>query len=156
MRVSRLRFTLRRMMIAVAVLALLFGTAAGLWRRHLSFKRQADEYAQKRNEQFAQGYRVLLARWPSDGELKMKDEHYRLKDYYEELRLKYERAADRPWLPVESDRPPPDWPKDVPRTPPQSNRATEQPAPRVRLAVLAQRLEYSCTGQAEAGRCGEL
>ena len=90
----------------------------------------------KRNEQFAKGYRVLLARWPADGELKMKDEHFRLKDYYEELRLKYERAAARPWLPVKSDRPPPNWPKDVPRTPPQSNRATEQPAPRVRLSVL--------------------
>jgi hypothetical protein len=143
MRVPRLRFTLRRMMIAVALVALLFGAAAGLWRRHLSFKRQADEYAKRMNTEFARGYRVAIARWPSDGELKMKDEHYRLKDYYKQLKLKYERAAARPWLPVESDRPPPEWPKDVPRSPPQSNRAPEQPPPRVRLAVLARRVEYS-------------
>jgi hypothetical protein len=130
------------MMIAVAVVALLFGTAAALWRRHLSFKRQADEYAKMENSEFLRGYRVELARWPSDGELKMKDEHHRLKDYYKKLKLKYERAAARPWLPVESDPPPPDWPKDVSRLPPQSNRALERPPPQVRLAVLAQRLEY--------------
>ena len=50
----------------------------------------------------------------------MPDEHYRLVDYYDELKVKYERAAARPWLPVESDRRPPDWPKGVPRHTPQS------------------------------------
>ena len=72
------------------------------------------------NDEFRRGYRVELARYPSDGELRMRDEHYRLVDYYDELKVKYERAAARPWLPVESDRRPPDWPKGVPRHTPQS------------------------------------
>ena len=68
------------MMLAMAVVALLFGTAAGLWRRHLSLKRQADEYAKKMDDEFLSGYRVGVARWPSDGEVKLKDEHYPLSD----------------------------------------------------------------------------
>ena len=123
MRVPRLRFTLRRMMIAVAVVSILFGMAAGLWRRHVSFQRQADAYAKKSNDEGLRGARIDLLWFQSDPELRMRDEHYRLMDYYDELKVKYERAAARPWLPVESDRPPPVWPKDVPREPPQSNQA---------------------------------
>jgi hypothetical protein len=69
------------MMIAVAVVAMLSGMAAGLWRRHVSFKRQADEYAKKALNEMLRGYRVQIARFPSDGERRMRDEHFRLMDY---------------------------------------------------------------------------
>jgi hypothetical protein len=103
------------MMIAVAVVALFCGLAAALWRRHVSLRRQAEEYAKKSNDEFLKGQRIDHLWFQSDPELRMRDEHYRLSDYYDELKAKYERAAARPWLPIESDRPPPAWPKDVPR-----------------------------------------
>jgi hypothetical protein len=128
MRAPRLRFTLRRMMIAVAAVAILFGMTLGLWRRHLLFRRLADEFAKKAHAEMLKGFRVQRARFPTDAELRMGEEHFRLTDYYEELTAKYERAAARPWFGVEPDRPPPEWPNGVPREAPQSNRVPEQPS----------------------------
>jgi hypothetical protein len=121
MRVPRLRFTVRGMLIAVGFLTILCGMTVGLWRRHVSFKRLADEYAEKSYSEMAKGFRVQLARWLTDGEVRMGEEHFRLKHYYDEMQAKYERAAARPWLSVEPDRPPPEWPEGVPRSEPQSN-----------------------------------
>ena len=134
MPVPSFRFTLRRMMIAVACVTILFGTAERLWRRHVTFKRLADEYAKKSHDEMLSGFRVQHARYPSEGELKMGVEHFHLTDYYDELKAKYERAAARPWLSVEPDRPPPEWPEGVPRSPPQSNATPECPPPAVWLA----------------------
>jgi hypothetical protein len=80
------------------------------------------------------GFHVQHARYPTEGELRMGDEHFRLTDYYDELKAKYERAAARPWLPVEPDRPPPEWPEGVPRSPPQSNATPERLPAAVQLA----------------------
>ena len=115
MRVPRLRFTVQRMMIAVAVVAILFGMAAGLWRRHVSFKRLADKYAKKVDDEAWKSSIIEHLRFRSEPERRAEDEYLRLAEYYDELKMKYERAAARPWLPVESDRPPPDWPKGVER-----------------------------------------
>ena len=114
MRQPRLQFTVRRMMIAVVVVAILCGVAADLWRRHVSFKRQSDEYAEKANDEFVKGYLIdHRSRFISEPEIRERDEHYRLMEYYDELKVKYERASGRPWLPVASDRPPPEQPKSV-------------------------------------------
>ena len=115
MRVPRLRFTVQRMMTAVAVVAILFGMAAGLWRRHVSFKRLADGYAKKVDDEAMRGSTIHHLRYQSEPERSTEDGQFRLAEYYDELKVKYERAAARPWLPVESDRPPPDWPKGVER-----------------------------------------
>jgi hypothetical protein len=109
-------------LIAVAVVAIVFGTASYLWRRHVAFKQKADDYAKKAYGEILRGFRVQHARWLTAGEERMGEEHFRLSDYYEEMRAKYERAAFRPWLRVEPDRPPPAWPEGVPREPPQSKR----------------------------------
>lgn len=100
-----MRFTVRRMMIAVAVVAVLLGAAAGLWRRHASLKRRAEEYARKSHDESMKAHYIDNLWFQSEPELKMRDEHYRLTDYYDAQAAKYERAAARPWLPVESDRP---------------------------------------------------
>src|SRR4051812_34065975 len=114
MRLPPGRFPGRRMMVAVAAVAVLFGTAAGLRRRRESFERQAGEYAKKSREELMAG---MLAdhRYASIPELRMRDEHYRLMDYFDGMKRKYERAAARPWLAIEADRPPPAWPDGVPR-----------------------------------------
>jgi hypothetical protein len=53
------------------------------------------------------GMRIQSERFSSELELRRMEEHYRLMDHYEALKLKYERAARRPWLPVEPDPPEP-------------------------------------------------
>jgi hypothetical protein len=134
MRLPRLRFALWRMMVAIAVIAIFFGVVVRLWGRHVSFKRQAAEYAKKSYAEMVKGFRVLHARWTTAAEDRMGDEHFRLMDYYNELKAKYERAAARPWLGVEPDRPAPEWPEGVPRSPPQSRVAPERPTAAGRLA----------------------
>ena len=135
MQAPRGRFTLRGMMIALAFVTVVFGTAVRLWQRHVAFKRLADEYAKKSYSEMLSGFQVQHARYPTEGELRMGDEHFRLMDYYDELKAKYNRAAARPWLTVKPDRPPPDWPKDVPRSPPQSRATPKRPPTAVRLGT---------------------
>ena len=43
---NRVRFTVRKMMVAVAVVTVLMGASVGLWRRSLSFRRLAKQYEQ--------------------------------------------------------------------------------------------------------------
>jgi hypothetical protein len=106
---------MRRMMIAVAVIAIGCALVVGLWRRHLSLKRQAEEFAKKARSEMMTAFWIQNFRWPTDGQLRSRDEHFRLDDYYEVLRVKYERAAARPWLPLGADPPPPEWPQGVVR-----------------------------------------
>jgi len=56
----RVRFTLRRMMVAVAVMAVATGTVEGLRRRRASFQRRALECSQKAN---AEAWAMQLARF---------------------------------------------------------------------------------------------
>ncbi len=102
MRVPRVRFTVRRMMVAVAIV----GLASGLWRRRESFLEESRRYAVAATlhpcslppEEGTDEYR----RWQEEEEMiRRRDDHL--------LRLaaKYERAARYPWLPVAPDPPEP-------------------------------------------------
>lgn len=90
-------------MFAVAIAGVLLGAAAGLWRRHLSLKRRAVEYAERSRVEFMNGFMADRLRYPTESDLRARDAHYRLMDHYDGLKAKYERAARYPWLPVEPD-----------------------------------------------------
>lgn len=87
MQTIRLRLTVRRMMAAVAILAILIAMGLQWWRLH-----QKAEY---------HAWGIVLS-----GNLKgpMGEE---LAEYHARLRDKYESASARPWLPVDPDPPPP-------------------------------------------------
>jgi hypothetical protein len=110
----RVRFTMRRMMVAVAVMAVAMGTVEGLRRRRASFQRRALECGEKTS---AVAWAMQLARfnnrWTDD---QRTDTAYdQLYDHYEALRVKYEQAAAHPWWFVGPDLPEPLWPTGVPR-----------------------------------------
>jgi hypothetical protein len=110
MRLPRVRFTVRRMMIAVAVVAILIGVGLqvkGLYQRFHECSRQAsthgfygecldrlaNEWAQKddRIESLTQAKRLRL-----------------LAEYQRRIKAKYEAAKWRPWIDVEPDPPGPE------------------------------------------------
>ena len=106
-RLPRVRFTIRRMMVVVAVTAIAFGGAAGLAR----VERLASEYRRlyARHSAEAQRFseeasRALVLRNARDRYVRAS----RLADYHAHLEAKYQHAAHNPWLPVEPDPPPPD------------------------------------------------
>jgi hypothetical protein len=95
MRLPRLRFTVRRMMVAVAVVGILLGTMT-VRRGHSlrlatyhqgQVKRLYDQYGEAENF-FGRASGGIL--------------------WHSELQWKYERAARYPWLPVEPDPPEPE------------------------------------------------
>lgn len=102
MRLPRLRFPVRRMMVAVAIVGLAFG----LWRRRESFLEKS-----RQNTGAATLHPCRLPpeagtdeypQWQEEEEMiRRRDDHL--------LRLaaKYERAARYPWLPVAPDQPEP-------------------------------------------------
>jgi hypothetical protein len=110
MRFPRVRFTVRRMMVAVAIIGIVvwLGIAGG---RHWRYRRLAASYASKES----------LARNFSSGELTATRITFFLKrpcgesttsvmahlGYYAEMRAKYDHAARHPWLPVAPDPPEP-------------------------------------------------
>lgn len=120
-RLPRVRFTVRRLMVAVAVAAVLMGLVAQGLRR-ASLLRLADYHARE-----ARRYRTIVVSSASvaadyragrpglEGDYEAGARLYSdqvrwfgpLADHHEALRGKYERAARRPWLPVEPDLPPP-------------------------------------------------
>jgi hypothetical protein len=109
MRLPRVRFTVRRMMVSVAVAsscvaAYLVATRGG------EFREEAIEYLQR--EQFrvkAEHYGHRLA---DLSDIKVIPGHpdplHRRREYYDQMRKKYERAARYPWLPVAPDPPEPE------------------------------------------------
>jgi hypothetical protein len=103
------------MMVAVIVIALVFGTLEELRRRRTLFHRRAAMFAQKVSEAIMreQSYRLNHRFASYDPRPSMA--YNRLADHYQALRRKYERAAVRPWCFVGPDPPEPSWPKDVPR-----------------------------------------
>jgi len=108
-------------MVVIAAASVLLGAAVGLQRRKARFRRLAGEYAQRSSHEYMIGQIVTQATHfgPSSMELRMQEAHYARGDYYADLKAKYARAADRPWLPVGRDPSPPAWPGGVPYyTPP--------------------------------------
>ena len=112
MRLPRVRFTVRRTMVAVAVVALAFGIVR-LWTARQLYLEKAAEHA---------GFRALVLRSPDTiayWESRWTDQRRGLParypwpggppfvpamaKYHDAMRIKYERAAHYPWLPIEPD-----------------------------------------------------
>ena len=93
MRRPRARFTVRWMMVAVAIVAMGAATS-GLFARREEYQRRALTHE-------------LLAYFLRRGCSNIAPQPSRA-SYHEELQLKYERAARFPWLAVEPDPPEPD------------------------------------------------
>jgi hypothetical protein len=111
MRLPRLRFTLRLMMVAVAVVALLL-SAEALRRRSIAFEREAEKckaqafiyraMAQKLERVSARDHDPTLAQ---DAKLK-----WQVVAHFERMERKYQRAVARPWLSVEMETAPEESP----------------------------------------------
>jgi hypothetical protein len=128
MRLPRVRFTVRRLMIAVAVVAILCGVGLQI-RQTIRFSRLAARYAddglfwrrQERNHR-ALGEKMRTASVdPEQGsgaaefwrpyiefQAERAEKIKVLADYLAMMKVKYQAAARRPWLPVEPDPPEPE------------------------------------------------
>ena len=105
MRLPRVRFTVRRMMVAVAVVAVAALIQGGefLRRRSHDYAARADNYAVELTLGGAE------EPWPpitAEEIISEQRKAERLR-YYSAMEQKYRHAARRPWLPVEPDPPPP-------------------------------------------------
>ena len=116
MRLSRVRFTVRRMMVAVAVVAVSLNLVMVTWRC-FSFSHRATLYSH-----LASHLSRYAGKYPADTVLP--NTIYRrtakgptvaltgggaakLAAHYDALARKYKHAAAYPWLPIEPDPPPP-------------------------------------------------
>jgi hypothetical protein len=118
MRLPRVRFTLRRLVIVVAWLAVLMAMgleAARATRRARAYRQLAVSHAAFRDlclgeadaYQYAFVHRAA-ADHRAETDLARYEAHERaLAGHYNALAAKYRRAARFPWLPVEADPPPP-------------------------------------------------
>jgi hypothetical protein len=112
----RPRFTVRRMMVATAVVAALLGRAAGVRRRGESFRHRAEYHL------WADGHLTDEAGGPlgcstglEEGDIERifcgrgprECRAFHAAEYHYALSEKYLKAAERPWLPVAEDPPPP-------------------------------------------------
>jgi hypothetical protein len=109
MRMPRVRFTVRRLMVAVAVLALV-AAIGEMTRRSASYDRLARYYAER--ETLSLDLMAAFAR-PDRPELSevCSVEYARNRafaEHEERLKRKYRRAARYPWLPVAPDPPEPE------------------------------------------------
>jgi hypothetical protein len=91
MRLPRVRFTVRRLMVIVAIVGMAIGLSRWLWLRSLAFDRLA-------------GFHSIRSNYgnPLDANVQMK------LTYHNALWNKYRRAARHPWLPIEPDPPEPE------------------------------------------------
>lgn len=118
----RFRFTIRRMMVAVATVGMIFGVAA-IWQRHRTFLKQAAGHeAEARiceinsddNDKIQHQFDELRkkAGMGADPNKDSTLEYIRIMrlhgDHCRRLAHKYERAAHYPWLPVAPDPPVPE------------------------------------------------
>jgi hypothetical protein len=117
MPLTRQRFTVRRMMVAVAIAAVLFGgviEVPRLWnlrRQYLGFAEKYGYWETRLNG--AVGIRQEITYYSTSQRLGPEPSPARLAlmkaeaSYYARLRAKYERAARYPWLAIEPDPQPP-------------------------------------------------
>jgi hypothetical protein len=121
MRLPRPRFTIRRMMVVVALLCLILGPGVeGLRLIELvHFYRQAAINARDAAKGFRntatalavhqKGLRtedVKIRRWLHTAEEKWIE----YAEYHQELAPKYDRAARHPWIPIDFSYDPPEYP----------------------------------------------
>jgi hypothetical protein len=134
MRLPRVRFTVRRMMIAVAVVAVLIGVGlhverairfsrlstnyvefAAMYAEYESILRKRErnhrELAEREREsadKFQRSSSVELWRRLAQEDTDRADKFKSLAEYHSRMKAKYQAAARRPWLDVEPDPPRPE------------------------------------------------
>jgi hypothetical protein len=117
MPIPRGRFTVRTLMVAVAVVAILFGgmiELPRLWslrQQYLGFAEKYGYWETRLNgavgiRQEVTYYSTRLPRGPEPSPARLAEMKAEA-SYYAGLRAKYERAARLPWLPVAPDPAPP-------------------------------------------------
>ena len=102
MRLIRPRFTVRRLMVAVAIVGIILGPAVYLGRRSSRFKQIAWAH-----ERAMSDGAIEAAKLKRRGDPRSKLAYARA-DFHQELWLKYFHASRCPWLPVEPDPPMPE------------------------------------------------
>jgi hypothetical protein len=95
MKPLRVRFTVRRMMVAVAIAAFLLPTRDGLRNRAKRFEALALEYGREANRLEVE-WRKSAPLPPGEPDLLCDDVHWN-----DSVADAYRRAASRPWLPFE-------------------------------------------------------
>ncbi len=93
---ARFRFTVRRMMVAVAIAGAVLGVIIG---RQDRFRKIAAHHRAEFNN--VSRMPMIMFAGSSDDPVMLRLE------WHELMRLKYERAARQPWLPVAPDPPEP-------------------------------------------------
>ena len=103
MQLSRVRFTVRRLMLLLVVVALLLAGEATRrrWDSFASACRTKAGSFEHRALVTRHSYQAAIGNVPMNRKLK------RIEDHYVALARKYEHAARRPWLPVAPDLPEP-------------------------------------------------
>ncbi len=126
MRWPRMRFTVRRMMIAIAIIGVVTALEATRQRREF-FRSRARDHAGELQGIADESAPWIATYWerywyPKSGEPRKtpkpsaverqayEENRKRRIAYHEALYWKYQSAASRPWLPVESDPPAPPEP----------------------------------------------
>ena len=122
MEIPRVRFTVRRLMVAVAVVGIAFYGLV-LWRRSAEYRRLADEAERsemkaivgaKQADAVAARFRRMPEKVTSEGvnlqsRYSAEGTHLRrLSQDRARAKIKYRRAARYPWLPVAPDPPEPE------------------------------------------------
>ena len=137
MRLPRVRFTVRGMMVAVAVIAVMIPASAGsirMLKRARYYEFWANIYARSEAGELGQLARVEasirrstnpdIARQRAlraglteehvrlflrdpSNEVRRAAKHRRMADHYDEMRRRFEAASWRPWVHVSRDPPPP-------------------------------------------------
>jgi hypothetical protein len=112
MHLPRVRFTVRQLMAAVTVLALVLAVVDQLRRRRESFQQRAKVCRQKVCDAYMDEQSARTTN-RFDYDPRTTAAYYQLIEYYGALRVKYERAAAHPWWFVGPDPPEPVWPRGV-------------------------------------------
>jgi hypothetical protein len=112
MKIPRVRFTMRRLMVAVAILGFALGVAE-LWRRSRLYTERASDHAGRRSNilQSPGSIAYWESRWQAQREGRSGAYPWpdgppfvpAIADYHDQMWAKWERAARLPWLPVEPD-----------------------------------------------------
>jgi hypothetical protein len=104
------RMTTRRIMVVVAVVALIL-CGEILWRRRVTYQRRASInaiYARQFREAFESRSLVVFAKHHGPEYAATPTLRLKWAEYHETLARKYQRAASRPWEAVPANPPPPE------------------------------------------------
>lgn len=104
MRLPHVRYTVRRMMVVVLIVAIMLATHVTLQRRRVRFERLSHYHIQSiRIESFCS----CAPSEPEESDV-LSDKALRQALWHLKLSRKYGEAARRPWLPVSPDPPEPE------------------------------------------------